>query len=161
MKEAADFFAKFMDGIVSGLNTCLLAEIVSYDAEAMTADVETLPDRDLIPSVPIAAQRAGGFVVRVPYAKGDIVMVVFAQRDIEAIMHGEGDATERKLALDDALIVGGVSPFTKPLPAANSSDLVIGLEDMTAKLVLTSAGMVQIVAPGGITLQGSTRTESW
>jgi hypothetical protein len=161
MKEAADFFSMFENRITGGMNTCLIAEIVSYDAAAMTADVETLPERDLITSVPVAAQKGGGFIVRVPYAKGDKVLVVISQRDIDAIMHGEGEATERKMALDDAVIVGGITPFTDPLPAGNEADLVIGKEDMSAKLVMTAGGAVQIIAPGGITLQGPTRTESW
>lgn len=160
-KEAAEFFDRFRANIISGLNTCALAEIVTFDAAAMKADIELLPDRDLVKAVPVSAQVSGGFVVRVPYSQGDTVLVVFAQRDIDAIMHGDEGNTERMLDINDAIIVGGITLFPDPLPSSNAGDLVIAKRDMTAKIVMTSAGGVQIVAPDGITLQGKNTTQSW
>lgn len=161
MKEASEFFDKFRDGVISGLNTCTMAEIVSFDPVGMKADIELLPGRDLVQSVPVAAIRSGGFFVRVPFLKGDTVLVVFSQRDIDGVIYGELETTERMLAIDDAIIVGGITLQSKPLPGANAADLVIGKMDMSAKIVLTAAGGVEITAPEGITLHGKNSTQSW
>lgn len=154
MREAAEFFERFRAGLVGGLNTCMLAEIVAFDAAAMKADVELLPDRDLVKAVPVAAQKAGGFVIRVPYKEGDTVVVVFAQRDIDAIMHGEEGATDRVLDLNDAIIVGGMTLFADPLPDANAEDMIIARSDMTTKIVIDPDGKVTIEAAGGLYLGG-------
>jgi hypothetical protein len=141
MKKAQEFFNKFQTNMIGGINTCLLGQIERFDPEEMSADVVLLPDGDLITGVPVGIQQTSDFYIRMPYLEGDIVLVVFVQRDIDGIMRG-GDATpsQRMLSMDDAVIVCGINLYTDdPLPAANSSDLVIGKRNGNAKIVLNAA----------------------
>jgi hypothetical protein len=141
MKQANEFFRKFQTGMVSGLNTCMLGQIEKFDAARMAADVTLLPDGDLIIDVPVAIQQTADFYVRVPYQVGDVVVVLFAQRDLDGIMRG-GDATpsQRMLSIDDAIVIAGINLYTDdPLPAANAGDLVIGKRNGNAKIVLNAA----------------------
>lgn len=138
MKKANEFFSKYKNDLVGGLNTCLMGQIERFDAEAMSADVKLLPDGDLIIDVPVGIQQTADFFIRVPYQVGDIVLVLFAQRDIDGIMNG-GDATpsQRMLSLDDAIVICGINLYTDdPLPVEDAGDLVIGKRNGNAKIVL-------------------------
>lgn len=138
MKKANEFFSKFHSNMVGGLNTCMMGQIENFDPQRMAADVVLLPDGDLIIDVPVAIQQSEDFYIRVPYQQGDIVLVVFCQRDIDGIMRG-GDATpsQRMLAMDDAVVIGGINLYTDDaLPAANAGDLVIGKKSGGSKIVL-------------------------
>ena len=140
MKKAHEFFSKFQSNMIGGLNTCMLGQIDKFDPQRMAADVVLLPDGDLIIDVPVAIQQTEDFYIRVPYKVGDIVLVVFAQRDIDGIMRG-GDATpsQRMLSMDDAIVIAGVGLFTDtPLPSANAGDLVIGKKSGGSKIVLNA-----------------------
>jgi hypothetical protein len=141
MNEAKEFFKKYKKDMVAGLNTCMLGQIERFDPAAMSADVTLLPDGDLIIDVPVGIQQTEDFYIRVPYQVGDIVLVVFVQRDIDGIMRG-GDATtsQRMLSMDDAVVVCGINLYTDdPLPASNPGDLVIGKKNGNSKIVLNAA----------------------
>jgi hypothetical protein len=141
MKQAKEFFNKFKSDTVSELNTCLFGQIVNFDPQRMAADVTLLPDGDLILDVPVGIQQTEDFYIRMPYQIGDVVLVVFIQRDIDGIMRG-GDATpsQRMLSMDDAVIVCGINLYTDdPLPATNPGDLVIGKKNGGSKIVLNAA----------------------
>ena len=61
--------------------------------------------------VPVAYMRAGGFIIRPPYQKGDVVVVVFGERAIDKLtITGEPEEVEftRQHSYDDAIIVGGL-----------------------------------------------------
>lgn len=141
MKTAQDFFKKYSNNLVGNINTCLMGQVERFDPVKLTADVTLLPDGDLIIDVPVAIQQAADFFIRVPYQIGDIVLVLFAQRDIDGILRG-GDATpsQRQLSLDDAIVIAGINLLTDdPLPTANPGDLVIGKRNGNAKIVLNQA----------------------
>lgn len=156
MKKAQEFFNKLSSGIIGGVNTCMLGQIERFDPVEMSADVVLLPDGDLIVDVPVGMQQTSDFFIRMPYQEGDIVLVVFAQRDIDGIMRG-GDATpsQRMLSLDDAIIVCGINLFTDdPLPAANAGDLVIGKRNGNAKIVLKQTNDDIAVTCSNFTING-------
>lgn len=136
-READDFFGRFKDNLIGGLNTCLIGRIERYNPTKMQADVILLPDRDLIVNVPVATLQSGDYYIRVPFKKWDYVLVVFSQRDIDGIMNsGEATPTDRKLSLDDAIVIGGINLFNAPLPAADSDKLVIGQKNGAAKITI-------------------------
>ena len=141
MKPAHDFFKKFSDDLYKNVNTCLMGQIVKFDPVKLTADVSLLPDGEFIIDVPVAIQQTADFFIRLPYQPGDIVLVLFAQKDIDGILRG-GDATpsQRMLSMDDAIVIAGINLLTDdPLPAANAGDLVIGKRNGNAKIVLNQA----------------------
>lgn len=163
MSEAAKFFENFKKDLVSGIYTTSLALVEAYDPKLNKADIKLLPGGNLIKSVPVAIQQTKDFFIRVPYQKGDHVLVVFAQRDIDAVMYGSSNIpSERMLAIDDAIIIGGVNIFSDPLPAADADKLVIGQKDSAAKITIgggkiSLVGNVDIVG-GAVKITGDTIT---
>ena len=138
MKEANRFFKKFQDSTVGGINTCMIGQIERFDSKQMKADVTLLPEGQLVIEVPVMTFQTGDFYIRVPYEPGDKVAVIFAQRDIDGILRG-GDAnpSQRKLSLDDAIVMGGINLYTdEPLPEEDAGDLVIGKRNKKSKIVM-------------------------
>lgn len=176
MKEADEFFNRFQDALISNLFTCSIGRIEAYSAEKLTADITLLPTKDLIMSVPCGDIQTGQFIIRTPYKKGDLVVVVFAMRDIDAIMHDDGtEPTARKMSADDAIVVGGLNLFNKPFPAEvqdvndgkttalNPGDLIIARKDFLDRVILKESGGIafysdnqagiEITAPMGVTIR--------
>lgn len=137
MSEAAKFFDGFKKGMVGELFTSAIAKIEAYDAKLNKADITLLPGGELIKSVPVGIQQTSQFYIRMPYKKGDHVLVVFSHRDIDPIMFDNGKIpSERMLSIDDAIIVAGINLYTKPLPVADADKLVIGQKDGAAKITM-------------------------
>ncbi|TQK41975.1 hypothetical protein FB479_11676 [Brevibacillus sp. AG162] len=177
MKEATDFFNDFRNSLIAGLYTSAIGQIISYDAEKMQADVKLVPGGDLITAVPVATIQTSKFVMRVPYQKGDYVMVSFSMRDIDSVMHEDtAPETDRMASIDDAIVVCGINLFTRPLPKThvdvadnnneitlNPRDLLIASKDMKTRFLLSEAGGIkmyddtaagiEIVAPLGVTIR--------
>ena len=180
MREAGEFFNTFKERLIGGLNTVAIGKIEAFDVTKAKADVKLLPDGDLIVAVPVAMPQTGDFIVRLPYKKGDYVVVAFAQRDIDEIMLG-GSASDsgRMLAVDDAIVVGGLNLFSNNMPATNGADLVIAKKDLTtkitlaadgkmelsngagAKITMDATGAIAIVGPNGVTITGKTSSASY
>ena len=174
MDNAMDFMEKFADTIASGINNCMLGRIESFNAETLKANImplvknknkdDTFEDVSMLIEVPVALIRAGPFVIRPPYKSGDMVLVVFADSDIENTLLS-GDKSEpnstRRHSLDDAIVVGGIMPFTNTLPNEHSEDLVIAKDDFTAKIVLSEDGSIEIKSDKQITISGPTETSTW
>lgn len=145
MSEAAKFFENYKKGLVGGLYTSAIAQIEAYDPIVNKADITLLPGGDLIKSVPVGMPQTKDFYIRMPYSKGDHVLVVFSQRDIDPILFANGKIpSERMLAIDDAIIVCGINLFTQPLPATDSDKLVIGQKDGVAKIVM-GGGIIDLI----------------
>jgi hypothetical protein len=164
-----DFFNKLSGNLVNGINSCMLGKIEAFDSSKMKANVIPLVknkdgDKPMLIEVPISFIKAGPFLIRPPYKKGDIVLVVFADEDIDNVLLS-GNISEpnstRKHSLDDAIVVGGIMPFTNTLPGEHGEDLVIGKDDFTTKIVIKEDGEILIESNKGITISGPSRTESW
>ncbi len=164
-----DFFNKLSGSLVNEINSCMLGRIETFDASKMKANVVPLVknkdgNKPMLIEVPVSFIKAGPFLIRPPYKKGDIVLVVFADEDIDNVLLS-GNVSEpnstRKHSLDDAIVVGGVMPFTNTLPGEHGEDLVIGKDDFTAKIVIKEDGEILIESDKGITISGPSRTESW
>lgn len=126
MSDADIYFRRFKNSLIGELNTFAIGKILSFDPVKMKADIELLPDGDLIKSVPVGMQQTSEFYIRIPYQKGDIVGVVFAQREIDGIMYESNNPkSKRMLAVDDAVVVCGINLFTNNLPSEDADKLVI------------------------------------
>jgi hypothetical protein len=146
MSEIHRYFKTKQHDLLKNMNTCAICRIEQVDLSKMKANVVPLFEGELTPilNVPIAAHQTKDFLIRVPYAKGDLVLVVFSQRDIDPILYGGGEPSTRMLGIDDALIVGGINLFTEPLPSVHSEDLVITRKDFSSKIVLKANNDVVI-----------------
>ncbi|MEH6943381.1 Gp138 family membrane-puncturing spike protein [Bacillus sp. JJ722] len=149
MKEANSFFDDFTDNLVGSLHTCCFARIERFDPVLMQADITPLYEDDvpLIQNVPVNTIQTTHFIIRAPYEVGDIVLVVFSQRDIDFVLYGDSEQSVRMMGIDDAVIVGGIIPFTKPLPVGYEDDLIIATkDDFNTKLVFRKDGSVLLEA---------------
>ena len=155
-----EFMNNLAGNITGGINSCMMGKIEKFDGETMKADVTPLvrtrnkagelEEVSMLIEVPISFIKAGPFVIRPPYKKGDIVLVVFADSDIEnTLLSGDisNPNSTRKHSLDDAIIVGGIMPFTTTLPGEHLDDLIIAKDDFSTKIVIKENG--EIIVQGG------------
>ncbi len=165
MSEALKFLDGLMGESLADLHTCMLGKIKSFDGKKMQADVVPLLKRKLadgrvidmpvISQAPVMFLHANGFFVRPPLRPGDLVVVIFAEREIDAVLFSGGaqaPTSNRHHGLEDAIVLGGWLPFSSSLPVSGDDDLVIGRTDGKVTITLTPDGTVDITAPKGITL---------
>ena len=91
----------------AGLCVADIVKVISFDEAAMTVDVQPItryPDEDTfqtkpqVLAVPVCTHFGGGFVIRPVYSAGDIGVVVYLDRDSDAVIAGGAEAdpnTER------------------------------------------------------------------
>lgn len=157
MDNAMNFMRKLGESIINGINSSMLGKIESFDSSTMKADVSPLVNSvnkagesqsmPLLVQVPVSFLKAGPFIIRPPYKPGDIVLVVFADSDIDnALLSGSVSTpnSTRKHSLDDAIVVGSIMPYTVSLPSEHADDLVIGTDDFKSKIVLSENGNIII-----------------
>lgn len=166
MSEALKLIDGLLGEVLAELHTCVLGKIKSFDGQKMTADVIPLGKRRLsdgrVESMPVISQApvmflyANGFFVRPPLKPGDLVVVVFAERELDAVLLSgspQAPTSTRHHGLEDAIVLGGWLPFSGSLPVSGDNDLVIGRTDGKVTITVTPEGTVDITAPKGITLK--------
>lgn len=160
MDDAMEFMSGLTNGITAGINNCILGKIERFDGQSMKADIIPMVrssdgGASMLIEVPVSFIKAGPFLIRPPYKKGDVVVVMFADNDIEnVLLSGEisDPNSNRKHSLDDAIAIGSIMPFTKTLPDEHLSDLVIAKDDFSSKIVIKESG--DIIIEGGNVLLG-------
>lgn len=146
------------------LHTCMPAEVVSYDAAKQVADVQpviqnaapnldgsvTLETRPIIPNVPVRWERAGGYYVHFPLAKGDRGWLIFNEDAIAAWrstgqLSQPGDRTRHSIAYP--FFLPGAWPNAEPLPDAPMSGEAVIIVPSGGSLRVSEAGhAAQLVA---------------
>lgn len=177
-----EFMKNLSGNIAGGINNCMMAKIESFDATTMKADVIPLvrirnkegniENGSMLIEVPVSFLKAGPFLIRPPYKPGDIVVVLFADSDIENVLLS-GDISNpnstRKHSLDDAIVIGSIMPYTISLPSDHKNDLVIAKNDFSSKIVIKEDGGIDIISnevitlesDKGINIKGPSNSESW
>lgn len=138
---------------INDIHVSLPAKIESYDAQKLKAKVTLLQKKELdgekvtIPPIiecPVKVFRAGSFIIRPPYKKGDTVQVVFSESALDKILitgNPEDPQLKRKHSLDDAIVVGGLKPEQDAdEPSENVTDLYIANKENKAKIVINENG---------------------
>lgn len=132
-----------MDSRLTDLHVALPARIESYDKAKQTVDVQpmlkrALPDgRDnytaeslpTIADVPVLFPRSGGFFISMPLAKGDFVLLVFAERSMANWRSTGNESDPGDLGmhtLDGAVAIPGIFPDSKALSSADDTNMVLG-----------------------------------
>ena len=157
MSGTLNFLDGLIDGFLSDVHTSMPALIERFDPQTMKADVKPLfrkkfkgenaQSMPLISNVPVATFRAGGFIIRPPYKKGDKVLLVFSERALDNVISTGKEADPefaRKFSLDDAVVIGGIMPFSESLPSQHGEDLIIAKEDFQSKIVIKANGEIEI-----------------
>lgn len=143
----ADLLKRAIDYTLEDVHVMLPGKVASYDAATQKANVDLLVKRRIaldngqeltetfpqLPNVPIVFPRGGGvpgFFVSFPIQVGDFVMVMFAERSIDAWLFSSGGVTDpndfRKHDLSDAVAIPGLYPFSKALPDAHAANMAMG-----------------------------------
>jgi len=138
------FVSESIEESLMNMNTCLICEVLEVDMNLYKADVLPLNDPDATPilDVPMVFWQTEQFVIQVPIKKGNIVLVVCSQADIDPLMFGGGKAASRSFSANDALIVGGVHYFTKPLQNEHPDDLLLSDKIYKNKIRINPAGEI-------------------
>ena len=170
MESANEFFSNMMSS-GKNFNKCKVGKVVEFDAKKMKANIQPLPSESnsLLINVPVMTFKTGSFFIRLPLEVGDIVVVLFADNDLDNILLG-GDnlATERKHDLSDSICIGGITLFAEKLTDEHTDDLVIGTKDMKANLTITKNGdininaeNISIKAKNRADVNGGTQSSTW
>lgn len=147
----ADIIRQAIEDRLADVHVMLPGRIDAYDAATQKADVEPLiqrlqstvdgelaEDLPIIPGVPVAFPRAGGFKITMPVAAGDRCMLVFCERSTEAYQIGQGRQGASALIrqtepgtfemhnLTDAVAIMGWYNDAEALSATDADDMVIG-----------------------------------
>lgn len=150
-QEAKEYSMNIRKNIMNKVNTMMPGTIERYNPIENKADIE-LQNGALITEIPMGTIQTGDFYIRVPYTQGDLVMVIFAQGDIDGLFHGDAATpTERKFSFDDAIGAFGLNTFDDPLPAEDPDKMVIGQKDGGAKITI---GNGQINVHGAFFVNG-------
>ena len=91
----------------------------------------------------------GGFVIRPVYKAGDIGVVVYLDRDSDAVIAGGAEAdpnTERLHSGDDAVFVGGIRTGGSSISGLPAGSLSLGTSD---------GGVYLSISPSGIDIKGN------
>ncbi len=155
-----------LDHRLRELHTALPGRVESYDASKQTCDVlpmlkkqtpngqggYTTEDLPVLPNVPVAFPRGGGFFMSFPLAKGDFVMLVFHERAIGA-WRKKGEATApgdlRMHSLAGAVAYPGLYPNDDALDDAHTANMVLGKDGSTAQIHLKTDGTVHLGGENG------------
>lgn len=137
------------------LRVSLPGKVESYDASTQTVDVtplvrDTLEEADgtltyldlpVIPNVPLMFPGAGGFRITFPVSAGDNVLLVFADRSIDAWQSGGGvtnPADGRTHDLTDCVAIPGLHPNNAPWNEADTSVVTLGSDSGASEFVATA-----------------------
>lgn len=140
--ELNNIIRRIVNDKISEIHTCLPAKIEKYDPQKLRAEITLLNKAELegeevvippIIEVPVRVLQAGPFLIRPPYEKGDVVLVLFSERALDKILiTGEPESVQltRKHSLDDAIVLGGLRvEQADKAPEEYSKDLIAGMTD--------------------------------
>lgn len=165
-----------MDGMRSGLWTSMPGIIQSFSASKVTATVQIAikgvvhtPDGNaqfvnmpLLVDVPVHFPRGGNCTLTFPVAQGDECLVVFAARCIDGWYQSGGVQAPMEPRIHDLsdgfAFVGFFSQATKISGISTSTAQLRSNDGSTYVEVNPSGKIVNVVAPGGMTLTTPTVT---
>lgn len=164
-------------GHLAEVHTAIPGRIESYDAAKCLANVKPLLKRrysvedadgntveqvdeyPVIPAVPVAFPRGGGYCLAWPLQQGDPCLLLFSERSLDAYLDSDGATVidpddARTHDVTDAICYPGMTTKANPVPNAPTDHLKLGAEDGTAEVRITNGNEVQVVA--NVTRIGST-----
>ena len=136
---------KITDFVKDNVKQTLVGSIEKFDDQKMTADVkiflkvvigdEEPTDFGTLPNVPVNFLYAGGYFIKPPYKKGDLVTVSFCTHDIDKALEKVSKEDHEAFNLSSAVVVNGVAPANFSVPSGmEKKGLTIGAEDVYIQL---------------------------
>jgi hypothetical protein len=133
--------------ILSGVHTCLPGRVEKYDVSQSLAEVkpmlrrkyvdDTVEEMPVIANVPVVWMRTSKAAIHLPLSSGDYVLLLFAERSLDAWLSEGGEVTptdRRKFALADAIAIPGLFPFSDASPVDNNDDVTIQTENAAVRI---------------------------
>lgn len=126
-----------------------------YDDEGVVS-YESLP---VVPNVPVAFPRGGGFAFSYPLAQGDTVLLVFSTyafgvwRSNNQTDQPPGD--NRLNSMGYPVAIPGIAATSNALASATSDTMVMGLDNGNAQLALSSSLSTLVNGSSNIQVKGS------
>ena len=120
---------KVVDACLLDARVAIPARVERFDAASQKADVKPLIKQVRVSNGPVVFPSAGGFRVSLPVAKGDTVLLVFADGSLDKwkTQGGESDPVDaRSHALPDAVAIVGLNDFAHALADCASAGVKIG-----------------------------------
>lgn len=148
-----------VNAALANLWTALPCEVVEYDSEAVTVNVQPLikipvhlPDGEIetvelpmLLDVPVMFPCAGGFTITHPIKKGDECLVNFADRNIDLWWQSGGIQNPfdmRKHDLSDGFAFFRPQSQAKKIKNISTTDLEIRNDENTCKIQITPSGVI-------------------
>lgn len=153
--DSVDVFNAGADAMRDQIHTSLPGKVVAYHPADQTADVQPMFKRVLLdddgnkvfvslpvlPNVPVAFMRGGGYAVTVPLVAGDFVWLMAAESAMAEFL-GTGNESEpwdtRRHHLSNCVAYPGCYPDTRPLANAPTDGLSLG-SDAGSRIVVKSS----------------------
>ncbi len=157
LEPLEDVLAEVLDSRMAQVHTAIPCRVEKYYSDAQTVDCKPMVKQvgvdetgalfsksyPILPRVPVAHPRGGGFFVHFPIAKGDFVFVIFCEASIDQWRAKDGRETHpgdiRRHSLGNAVAYPGLYPTSAKLTSHNTTDMVIGEE----------GGLTINIEPGG------------
>lgn len=146
-RHANNFFEDFKKNIAGETNVCKMAKVVKFYPETMKVDVMPLPSEDnsMIINVPVATVRSKNFLIYYPLEVDDVVILIFADNDIDNILLGEDSIeTERGHDISDCICIGGITLLNDNLEVDEKDALVMQNISNTASISIKKDGDIKI-----------------
>jgi len=144
------------------LHTCLPGEVISFDPEEQTADIQPMIKRkfngewvniSVLKAVPVRFQRSADFAITFPLQAGDQVMLVFCERSIDTWLEQGGIKAPddfRRHDFTDAFALPMMYPKTNKVPAMDPDNLQIKTISGNVKFTVRPDGTVDLTTTGDI-----------
>lgn len=151
-----------INAALANLWTCLPCEVVKYDIDAVTVDLQplikipvSLPDGEIevvelpmLLDVPVMFPCAGGFTITHPIKKGDECLVNFADRNIDLWWQSGGiqdPFDTRKHDLSDGFAFFRPQSQAKKISGISDENLEIRTDNNACKIQITPAGEIHFI----------------
>lgn len=137
-------------------NTCVVQPAIKglvRAADGATSWVQLPLFQDVVVHFP----GGGGLALTFPLAQGDEVLVIFSSRCIDAWWQSGGIQQQAELRmhdLSDGFAIPMVWSVPNVLPNISTTTTQLRNQAGTAYIELTPAGVINIVAPGGLNVNG-------
>lgn len=161
-----------LDGRQAQIWTCLPGIVQSFDATKMTCTVQptiqgqfrnqqgvyqnqTMP---LCVDCPVMFMGGGGFLMTVPIAQGDEVLILFSSRCIDGWWQSgqiSPQAQFRMHDLSDGFVLPKVFSLAKIPTAVSTTSAQLRTLDGAASIELAPGGIINLLAPGGMNVTGN------
>lgn len=155
--DLPDLIRQAFFSMIQDVWTALPGEIVSFDAEKQTAEVQptikiktkisgevqefTLP---ILPDVPVVFPHGGGFSLTFPVKKGDECLLVFSARCIDGWWNSGGVQSEAEIrnhSLSDGFALLGPCSQKKKISNYSTSEVVLKKIDDSSRIAISDNGI--------------------